>query len=157
MNRNRRRFGRLFYVTAALAAVVLLSRPFWQMANEQYTAWRLVGQLRDPTESTRRQAASELVRLGPAATSWAIRAMRDKDPVVRELACSIVVQTMPQRPDRALAALLGAATDSDPGVRQSALPQFEMIIHRYGSAQDAPVRASASRRSAGRSTTIRPA
>ena len=62
--------------------------------------------------------------------------MRDRDPVVRELACSIVVQTMPERPDEALAALLVAAKDSDPAVRRNAVTQLEQFIGRYGSSAE---------------------
>ena len=34
MARSRRRFGPLFYVTAAIALLVLISRPFWETAND---------------------------------------------------------------------------------------------------------------------------
>jgi HEAT repeat protein len=139
MKRKRRRFGPLFYVTAAIALVVGGSRPFWQTASEQYSAWRLTRQLRGATKAIRERAALELARLGPAATSWVIRATRDRDPVVRELACSIVVQTTPERPDEGLAALLMAAKDNDPSVRESAVVQLERMIGRYGSSADSVV------------------
>jgi HEAT repeat protein len=134
--RVRRRFGPLFYVTAAIALVVAGSRPFWESASEQYTAWRLTRQLRDSTKAIREHAALELARLGPAATSWVIRATRDRDPVVRELACSIVVQTTPERPDEALAALLVAAKDIDPALRERAVMQLERMIGRYGTSPE---------------------
>ena len=131
--RVRRRFGPLFYVTAGIALAVLISRPFWETASNQYKAWRLSRQLQDQSPGGRELAATELVRLGPAATSWVIRAMGTTDPVVRELACSIVVQTMPERPEDALAALIVAAKDADPGVRASAIKQLDHLIGRYGS------------------------
>jgi hypothetical protein len=113
----------LFYVTAGIALAVLISRPFWETASNQYKAWRLSRQLRDQSPGGRELAATELVRLGPAATSWVIRAMGTTGPIVRELACSIVAQTMPERPEDALAALIVAAKDADPGVRASAIKQ----------------------------------
>ena len=137
--RARRRFGPLFYVTAAIALVVAGSRPFWQTASEQYTAWRLTRQLHDPRKAIREHAALELARLGPAATSWVIRATRDREPVVRGRACSIVVQTMPERPDDGLAALLAAAKDNDPAVRQSAVMQLERMIGKFGSSAESVV------------------
>ena len=127
MKKPRRRFGPLFYVTAGIALVVILSRPFWETTTEQFAAWRLSRQLRDPTQATRAHAATELVRLGPAATSWVIRAMRNGDPRVRELACSILMQTMPERLDEALAALRVAANDSDALVQSNALMQAREI------------------------------
>jgi HEAT repeat protein len=123
----------LFFVTAGIALSVLISRPFWGTASDQYSAWRLSRQLRDQSLATRQEAATELVKLGPAATSWVIRAMGNRDPVVRELACSIVVQTMPERPDDALAALIVATKDGDPGVRLSAVKQLDHLVGRYGS------------------------
>jgi HEAT repeat protein len=134
--KSRRRFGPLSYTTAGIALLVILSRPFWETTTEQFAAWRLSRQLRDPTKATREQAATKLVRLGPAATSWVIRAMRNGDPRVRETACSILMQTMPERPDEALAALLAAAKDSDPLVQWNALMQLEQWIARAGSSPE---------------------
>ena len=69
--------------------------------NMQFAAWRLSRQLREASSATRREAADGLMRLGPAATSWVIGAMRDRDPLVREQACSVVVYTVPERLDEA--------------------------------------------------------
>jgi hypothetical protein len=129
----------LFYVTAAVALVVLISRPFWQPASEQFRAWRLSRQLREPIPSVRHDAARKLAELGPAATYWVIRTMHNANPRIRELACSIVVDTKPDRSDEALAALLEAAKDSDPVVRELALTQLERMIGRYAYSPEADV------------------
>ena len=155
IKRSRRRFGPLFYTTTAVALLVIVSRPFWQNAMEQSRAWRLAAQLRDPTASTRRVAADGLVQLGPAATSWVIRAMRDNDPKIRKLACSILVRTAPARAEDALAALLVAAKDSDASVRVTAVGQLELLIIRHGSPPAATVRESRRGRSATHSATTR--
>ena len=132
MARSRKRFGRLFYATCAFAILATAVALFWQPIAIQILAWRLTSQLRDPVASTRRDAAAELVRLGPSATSWVVRAMRDRDPRVREGACVILLQTTPDRPEAALAALLTAAKDSDSGVRAAAVAQLETFLSRYG-------------------------
>ena len=155
MKKPRRRFGPLFYVTAGIALLMILSRPFWETTTEQFAAWRLSRQLRDQTKATREQAATELVRLGPAATSWVIRAMRNGDPRVRELACSILMQTMPERLDEALTALLAVVKDSVPSVRASAVMQLDQMIARSGSSAEPVVVDRAIRRSEMRLTTIR--
>ena len=132
MARSRRRFGPLFYVTLAGALLLLLSHPFWKVGSEQFTAWQLSRQLRDPTGSVRREAAARLLQLGPAATSWVIGAMRDGNPQVRLSACSILLGTFPESGGEALAALIAATKDSDPWVRASAVGQFETFTFRYG-------------------------
>jgi HEAT repeat protein len=136
MKRTHRRFGPLFYVTAGITLAVFISRPFWNTASEQWTAWRLSRQLLSTKAPERREAAEKLVQLGPAATSWVIRATRDRDPQVRELACSILLQTMPERPDEALAALLVAARDSDAAVRKSTVTELEHFMGRFGRSAD---------------------
>ena len=148
MKRSRRRFGPLFYATCAVAAVLLISRPFWQMGVEQYRAWRLADQLRHSADPTRRAAVDGLVQLGPAARSWIIRAMRDPDPQVRRLACSILVRAAPDRSEEALDALLVAVKDADPSVRAAAVRQLELIVAGDGSVPDPEVRERALRRSA---------
>ena len=85
------------------------------------------------------------MRLGPAATSWVIGAMRDRDPLVREQACSVVVYTVPERLDEALAALLAATKDTTPAVRATAVAQLETLISRYGSRADPRIRERALR------------
>src|SRR6516164_5390677 len=117
MAHSRRRFGPLLSVTAVAALIVVGSLPFWAEASEQWTAWRLSRQLRDPAEPVRRAAADQLVRLGPPASAWVIAAMRDSNAPVRRLACSILPRTIPTDADRAIAALRTAARDSDPSVR----------------------------------------
>ena len=136
MKRTHRRFGPLFYVTAGITLAVFISRPFWNTASEQWTAWRLSRQLLSTKAPERREAAEKLVQLGPAATSWVIRATRDRDPQVRELACSILAETMPERPNEALAALLVAAKDSDAAVRKSAVTELEHLVGRLGLSAD---------------------
>ncbi len=145
MKSSRWRFGPLFYGTCVVAALLLISRPFWQMGAEQFRAWRLVGQLRDPRESSRRQAADGLVQLGPAARPWVLRAMRDGDAQVRRRACSILVRTALDCPEEALAALRVAAKDSDPAVQVNAVDQLELFIIRYGSAPETDFREKALR------------
>ncbi len=145
MAKSRRRFGPLFYATSAVALVLLVSCPFWQAGTSQLAAWRLTRQLRGASPSDRREAAAGLMRLGPAATSWVIGAMRDGDPLVREQACSVVVYTVPERPDEALAALLVAAKDSTPAVRATAVAQLETLLSRYGSRADPGTRERALR------------
>ena len=132
-------------MTIAVALLVLISCPFWQGWTAQFTAWRLTRQLHDANASTRRAAAAGLVQLGPTATSWVIGAMRDLDPRVRQEACSVVVYTVPERPDAVLAALLAATKDSVPAVRASAVAQLETLISRYGSGVDAEIRERALR------------
>ncbi len=133
MPHSRKRFGRLFYVTIASASVVTVAALVWQPVSVQLMAWRLTRQLRDPVGATRRGAADELVRLGPTSTYWVARAMRDPDSKVRVDACSILLQTTPDDPGAALAAVLAAAKDSDPAVRAAAVAQLEKFISRYGS------------------------
>ena len=133
MAQSRKRFGRLFYATCVIAIIVIVGGLFWQPAALKLKAWRLARQLRDPVGATRRGAADELVQLGPASTYWVARAMRDPDPKVRVDACSILLQTTPDDPGAALAALLAAAKDIDPAVRAAAVAQLEKFISRYGS------------------------
>ncbi len=132
MAQSRKRFGRLFYATCVIAILATVVALFWQPLAIQVLAWRLTRQLRDPVAATRRDAATELVRLGPSATSWVVRAMRDRDPQVRADACSILLQTTPNDPAGAVAALLAAAGDSDSGVRAAAVAQLETFLSRYG-------------------------
>ena len=133
MAQSRKRFGRLFYATCVIALFVIVGGLLWHPAVLKLRAWRLAGQLRNPVGATRRGAADELVRLGPTSTYWVARAMRDPDPKVRVDACSILLQTTPDDPAAALAALLAAAKDSDPAVRAAAVAQLEKFISRYGS------------------------
>jgi HEAT repeat protein len=128
MAQPRRRFGPLFRITAVAALVILVSLPFWQTAGEQWSAWMLSRRLRDPAEGVRREAADQLVRLGPPATSWVIAAMRDSNPVVRRLATSILPRTAPEKADRVVAALRTAARDSDPSVRAAAVEQMAAFV-----------------------------
>ena len=141
--RPRQQLGLLFYMTAIIALVMLVSIPFWQMAIEQSQAWRLSRRLHDPVETVRRAAAEGLVQLGPAASSWVIRAMRDPDARVRLIACSIVVRTAPDAAERPLGPLLGAVSDSDSSVRLAAVGQLEALIARYGSPADSSAREKA--------------
>lgn len=132
MARSHRRFGPLFYRTAIVALILIVSIPFWRTGIEQLSAWRLTHQLHNPVEAVRRKAAEGLVQLGPSATPWVIRAMRDPDARVRALACSTLVRTAPEDAEAPLVALLAAVKDSDPSVRAAAVGQLELIIARYG-------------------------
>jgi HEAT repeat protein len=117
----RRRFGPVFYITTIVALVVAISIPFWPTAIEQWRAWRLSRQLRDPSEAVRREAAQGLVQLGPATTPYVTWAMRDPNPQVRLLACSILPRIAHDRPDRTLDALLAVLKDSNVSVRCAAV------------------------------------
>jgi len=128
MAHSRRRFGPLFRVTAVAALVLIVSMPFWPKAQEQWTAWMLSRRLRDSAEPVRREAAEQLVRLGPPASSWVIGAMRDTNPVVRRLACSILPRTVPEQADQAVRALIAAAQDSDLSVRTAAVEQLGAFV-----------------------------
>ena len=122
------------------ALVVLLTIPFWQTAIEQTTAWRLSRRLGSPDETVRRASADGLVQLGPAASPWVIRAMRDRDARIRIVACSLVVRTAPEAGTIPLAALEAAVADADPSVRVAAVGQLEALISRYGSPDNSSVR-----------------
>jgi HEAT repeat protein len=139
----RRRFGVLFYTTAIVALVILVSIPLWQTGVEQSRAWWLTRRLHDPVEDVRRTAVYELVQLGPAASPWVIRAMRDPDARVRLIACSIVVRTAPDAAKRPLGALLGAVSDGDSSVRLAAVGQLEALIFKYGSPSENSAREKA--------------
>jgi HEAT repeat protein len=101
--------------------------------------------MHDPNEAVRREAADGFVQLGPAASSWVIRAMRDPDARVRLLACSILVRTAPDTPDAALGALLAAVADGDTSVRLAAVEQLEAFVAKYGSSAGRSVRERALR------------
>ena len=124
MTRIRRRFGPFFHVTVVAALATLASMPFWSVAVEQWQAWTFSRQLRGSTAAVREEAADGLVRLGPAATSWVIRAMGDPDAKVRLLACSILPRTDPDHPEPALDALAAALKDGDASVRKAAADQL---------------------------------
>jgi HEAT repeats len=140
MKGSRKRFGPLFYVTSSVALLILASRPFWEAGEEQYRAWRLVGRLGDASEAIDRAATEGLVQLGPSATSWVLRAMRSRDPLVRRRACSILLRTTSERGEELLAALLVAARDSDPSVRSTAVGQLEAMVARYDASPDSSLR-----------------
>jgi HEAT repeats len=143
MARSHRRFGRLFYATAIVALLAIVSIPFFPTVIYQSSAWRLTHRLHSSDESVRREAVEGLVRIGPAATPWVIRAMRDPDAGVRALACSALMRTMPEDAEAPLAALLAAAKDSDPSVRAAAVEQLELFIARYGSPSESRAREKA--------------
>jgi HEAT repeat protein len=84
----------------------------------------------------RHSAAEQLVQLGPPATSCVIAATHDANAPVRRLACSILLRTIPSSADRAAAALLAAAGDSDESVRATAVEQLGSC------ARDGPLRTS---------------
>jgi HEAT repeat protein len=129
MARSGRRFGPLFYLTLFAALVVVFSVPFWQTAIVQERAWRLSRQLRDADPTAHQEAAKSLVQLGPAATSWIIRAMHDDNSQVRLVACSALVRTDPDHPERTKDALLAACADGDASVREAAIGQLELLFH----------------------------
>jgi HEAT repeat protein len=129
MARSDRRFGPLFYPTLFAALVAVFSVPFLPTAIVQGRAWRLSRQLRDPDPATREEAAQSLVQVGPAATSWIIRAMHDDNPQVRLVACSALVRTDPDHPERTKDALLAACADGDALVREAAVGQLELLFH----------------------------
>jgi HEAT repeat protein len=104
-----------------------------------------VGRLRDKTEPVDRVATQGLVQLGSTARPWVLRAMRDSNPQVRRLACSILFQTAPDRASEALEALLVAVKESDASVRAAAVGQLEFIVSGHGSAPDASLRERALR------------
>jgi HEAT repeat protein len=143
--RSRRRFGVLFYLTTIVALVVLVSIPFWHIGIEQWTAWRHSRKLHDPVEAVRGEAAQGLMQLGPAASSWVIRAMRDPDARVRLLACSMLVRTAPDAAAAPLRALLAAVADSDVAVRVAAVGQIAAFSARYGSPSESGAREQAVR------------
>lgn len=145
MARSRRRFGLLFYMTAIVAVDVLGSVPFWQTGVEQFGAWRLSRNLHNPVEAVHSRAVEGLAQLGPAASPWVIRAMRDPDARVRLLACSILVRTAPDTAKVILDAALAALADGDPAVRIAATGQLEAFITRYGSPSDSRTREKAVR------------
>src|SRR4051812_28947862 len=128
MARHRRRFGRLFYLTAGLAALVLAGLPFWEPGMQWFRAWQLARRLHDPAESVRREAAEGLVQLGPGATPWVIRASRDPDARVRILSCSILARTTTDGHEGPAEALLAALHDTDPSVRAAAAGQLERVV-----------------------------
>jgi len=142
MAHPRRRFGPLFRVTALVGLAAIISMPFWPTAHEQWTAWTLSRRLRDPVEPVRRDAAEQLVQLGPRATSWVIGAMRDLSAAVRRLACSILPRTVPEEAGRAVAALVTASRDSDASVRAAAVEQLGAFV------SGGPLRTSAASREA---------
>jgi HEAT repeats len=144
MKQRRRRFGPLFYVTCVVALLVLASRPFWELGADHYRARQLVGRLHD-TDPDRREATGGLLQLGSVARPWVLRAMGDADPQVRRNACSILVQTAPDRPEEALTALLVAAKDTDASVRAAAMWQLEQFVARYGDLPDGKLREQALR------------
>ena len=121
----------MFYVTALVGLVILVSVPFWQTALEQSTAWRLSRRLRDPDPAVRRTAAEGLAQLGPAASPWVIRAMRDPDAKVRLLACPLMVHTAPDIAEIPLRALKDACGDADPTVRVAAVEQLGVFMSRF--------------------------
>jgi HEAT repeat protein len=127
MERSRRRFGPRLWVTLIVAVVVWGSRPFWSMIHDHWEAWRLAPRLRDPAPLTRIEAAIRLVDLGPVATRHVTSALRDSRPSVRQLACSIVLQTTPDDPRPALAALVAAAGDVDPSIRALAVEKLAAV------------------------------
>jgi HEAT repeat protein len=129
MARSGRRFGPLFYLTLFGALLVVLSVPFLPTAIVQGRAWRLSRQLLDADPATRQEAAQSLVQLGPTATSWIIRAMDDDNPQVRLVACSALVRTDPDHPERTKDALLAACADGDALVREAAIGQLELLFH----------------------------
>jgi HEAT repeat protein len=130
MPRTARKFGPLFYLTLLAAITVALSIPFWPTIIAQERAWRLSRQLRHVDPMVREEAARALVQLGPDATSWVIRAMRDDKSQVRVVACSILVSTDPDHPDRTKDAALAACTDGDASVRETGIRQLEVLFHR---------------------------
>jgi HEAT repeats len=129
MARSGRRFGPFFYLTLFGALLVVLGVPFLPTAIVQVRAWRLSRELRDPDPATRQEAAQSLVQLGPTATSWIIRAMHDDNPQVRLVACSALVRTDPDHPERTKDALLAACADGDASVREAAIGQLELLFH----------------------------
>lgn len=124
----------MFYLTAAVAVVLLGSQPLWEPASRGYRAWRLTRQLRAPDDPSRHETADELVQLGPAATWWVARAARDPDAQVRARCCEILGRLVPQGDDAAAEALLAAAGDGDPSVRACAVRYLEPIAARPGTA-----------------------
>ena len=124
MKPTRRRFGPLFYLTLAVALILVVSVPGWPMMIEQWQAWGYARQLRDATPGERDIAIAGLTGLGPAARSWVIRATRDPDPKVRQAAISMVLRLDPDHPTPALDALIVVFRDADPTVRQAAVDQI---------------------------------